>query len=196
MARRLKFKRIVPVVIILLLIGSLFIFLSIKLSNKNDACDFLTILPKDCDIEGCHGVKQGSCISGKVTYSECIPTSDCQNINNKIDANGDAGGKVIKDDVVINKIYLIKDKFDLKDNTIIFYHADDLHSENMKPIVNNLEKEGIEFLWRDPIFQDELNEFFNLRGAVPEFVCINNVNNPIRGETTEQNLRDYAESCK
>ncbi|RLE38155.1 hypothetical protein DRJ17_04890 [Candidatus Woesearchaeota archaeon] len=78
----------------------------------------------------------------------------------------------------------------LPSGTVVFYYADEPHSENMKQLV----KEHPAIYWLkagdDPVFEAELA----LNGAVPSFMCYSSMQ-VIRGEISESQLQDFIERC-
>lgn len=99
-----------------------------------------------------------------------------------------------KSDTCINKYGITKD-------TIIFYHADWCpHCANMKPVVQELEKEGYRFHWAETstgegvdIVNDCLKD--SIQGGVPEFICADTGEYKM-GAISKSALKAFAESCR
>ncbi|MEM2956347.1 MAG: hypothetical protein QW041_02120 [Candidatus Pacearchaeota archaeon] len=86
-------------------------------------------------------------------------------------------------------------KFNLSRNTIIFYHLDELHSNNMKPIVRELEK-NYSFYWNNNLSNNEFNNCFGYSsGSIPTFICAG-TKQQIVGEISKSVLESFAIACQ
>jgi len=84
--------------------------------------------------------------------------------------------------------------YNLTAKTIIFYYQDELHSNNMKPIVMELES-AYKFYWTSDVWNEGFNSCFgHSTGAVPTFVCAG-TKQKIIGEISKSQLEAFALSC-
>jgi uncharacterized protein YxeA len=86
------------------------------------------------------------------------------------------------------------DDYNLTKNTIIFYYQNELHSNNMKPIVQQLQP-AYKFFLKDSLFDNAFNSCFGYEpGVTPTFVCAS-TNAQITGEKSKTELENFAKSC-
>lgn len=86
------------------------------------------------------------------------------------------------------------EKYNLTKGEIIFYYADELHSNNMKPIVNELSGQ-YGFYWMNNSYDSEFNECSGYNEmSIPAFVCVGK-NKSIIGEVSKENLEAFAKAC-
>jgi hypothetical protein len=84
-------------------------------------------------------------------------------------------------------------KYNFTSNTIIFYNVNELHSNNMKPIVQSLMQ--YKFYWKNTTYDSEFNTCFEYSQIVtPEFICIG-TNQRLIGEVSKSALEGFASSC-
>lgn len=83
--------------------------------------------------------------------------------------------------------------YGLSENTIIFYYANEPHSDAMKTIVIELSS-TYEFYWQDMLWDSDFNECFGTSGATPAFVCAG-TGEKLIGEVPKSMLENFAEEC-
>lgn len=85
-------------------------------------------------------------------------------------------------------------RFSLSSNTVIFYYKEnELHSMNMKIIVNQMNS-TYTFYYMDQIWNASFNECFNLSGNIPSFVCSGS-RQKVAGEISKTSLENFTKSC-
>lgn len=84
-------------------------------------------------------------------------------------------------------------RYGLEQSSIIFYYTDDAHSNNMKPIVDDLVQE-YDFFWKADLWDKEFNDCFGFVGTVPSFLCAGSKEMLI-GEVSRSRLVDFAQDC-
>ncbi len=80
-----------------------------------------------------------------------------------------------------------------KSNVIFYYQDGEVHSMNMKPIVDSL-KDNYSFYYVDELWNFSFNSCFGLSGAVPTFVCAGS-REKIVGEVSEEELINFVSKC-
>ncbi len=101
----------------------------------------------------------------------------------------------IQSNIVEEIVPIKKDcNFNLSEDAIIFYHSSDIHSYNMKPIVEKLEKDYPVF-WQSDLWDEDFNNCFGFSGNVPAFVCSSS-SKMITGEISFEELENFASNCK
>lgn len=84
-------------------------------------------------------------------------------------------------------------RYNLTMHTIIFYYADEPHSNVMVPIVENLSSEYT-FYKTQSLWDESFNSCFGLSGITPTFVCAG-TREKISGETSQSALQAFASRC-
>jgi len=85
-------------------------------------------------------------------------------------------------------------KYNLIAKTVIFYNANELHSNNMKPIVRELEK-NYPFYWKNTTYDSEFNTCLGYyQATTPTFICAG-TKQQIVGETSKSALEAFAKAC-
>ena len=85
-------------------------------------------------------------------------------------------------------------KYNLNSETIIFYYANELHSNAMKPLVQTLQSNFM-FYWTDTLWDDEFNSCFGTSGVTPTFVCAG-TREKLIGEVPKQTLEAFSQECQ
>jgi len=85
------------------------------------------------------------------------------------------------------------EKFNLTNDTIIFYYSNDVHSGAMIPAVDEL-KNIYKFHMTTELWNYEFNQCFDLSGTVPTFVCAGS-KEKIEGEVSQAELEDFCGKC-
>ncbi len=83
--------------------------------------------------------------------------------------------------------------YNLTEHTIIFYYQNEPHSNNMKPIIQELES-IYDFYWNSELWNSAFNSCFGLTGATPTFVCAG-TKEKTSGELSKAELADFASKC-
>ena len=84
-------------------------------------------------------------------------------------------------------------QFNLTGDAIIFYHSNDIHSNAMIPIVDELSG-NYSFYPATELWNYEFNLCFNLSGTIPAFVCAG-TREKIEGEVSKNVLEEFCERC-
>jgi hypothetical protein len=86
------------------------------------------------------------------------------------------------------------DRYNLTKKSIIFYNLNELHSNNMKPIVKDLES-IYSFYWKNTTYDSRFNTCFEYSQATtPAFICAGTKRQLI-GEVSKTSLESFAASC-
>ena len=83
--------------------------------------------------------------------------------------------------------------YSLSKDAIIFYYSNEVHSNTMKLIVQELQSE-LTFYWTNSLWNDGFNSCFGTAGATPTFVCAG-TGEKLVGEIPKSILENFAGRC-
>jgi hypothetical protein len=83
--------------------------------------------------------------------------------------------------------------YNLSRNTVIFYNMDELHSNNMKPVVRALS--GYNFYWKNTTYDSKFNSCWGYyQATTPTFICAG-TKAMLVGEVSKSALEAFAKLC-